>query len=70
MISFIQEIFENPKICKVFHDCKRDSQALHKNGICTQFIGDTSSAYMIAKQIGLYEKYFGQPVHPKKMPTV
>lgn len=46
MISYLEMMLEDEGICKVFHDCKRDSQALHKNGICPKNVADTSATYV------------------------
>ncbi|CAD8135326.1 unnamed protein product [Paramecium octaurelia] len=56
MISVIRLILEDEGICKVFHDCKRDSQALHINHICPKNIADTSSTYIFLESLKLNDQ--------------
>ncbi|CAD8044109.1 unnamed protein product [Paramecium primaurelia] len=56
MLSVIRTILEDEGICKVFHDCKRDSQALHINQICPKNIVDTSSTYQFLEYLKLNDQ--------------
>jgi ribonuclease D len=44
MLSFVKNILENLKILKIFHDCRKDSLALHKfMQICPKNVFDTAA---------------------------
>ncbi|KRX01440.1 Ribonuclease H-like domain [Pseudocohnilembus persalinus] len=52
----LQETIGNEKILKIFHDCRKDSLALHFNtGICVKNVFDTAAVHMFREEI---EGYF------------
>lgn len=56
MVDCIKKIMENPRICKVFHDCRKDSLALHLfANSCTLNSYDVSGAYMLVQHLRLYD---------------
>ena len=55
MILYLKEMLENPRLCKVFHDCRKDSQALHIFlQTCLVNVFDISAIYMFIKHLELY----------------
>jgi hypothetical protein len=61
---------EDTTIRKVFHDCRRDSSALHLNGICTRNAADTSVTFSMIQQITYFDQWKQQqkPVVPTTDP--
>ena len=56
MTSFIKKLMEDPSICKVFHDCRKDSLALHEVlATCPTNVFDLSAVHMLIEHL---EKYF------------
>lgn len=52
VMFFIKSIFEDPKICKVFHDSRSDSLALHLfANCCPQNIFDVSALFVFIDQL-------------------
>lgn len=58
MLALIKSVLENPKICKVFHDGRKDSLALHLfNFSCPQNTFDVGAIYMFIEQLKKYLKF-------------
>ena len=54
-LRVLAHLFQNEGIAKVFHDCRKDSQALHQYlGICPKNVFDTAALYTLDAQLGLY----------------
>jgi len=52
LIKFLKELMEDPTKCKIFHDCRQDSAALHAFfNICPSNIFDLSAVYMLIEYI-------------------
>mmetsp|Transcript_12954 Transcript_12954/g.11082 ORF Transcript_12954/g.11082 Transcript_12954/m.11082 type:complete len:88 (+) Transcript_12954:2277-2540(+) len=55
MVACVKKLMENPRICKVFHDCRKDSLALHCfANSCTLNSYDVSGLYMLVEHLKLY----------------
>ena len=57
-LEFLQEMMENPTICKVFHDGREDSLGLHSCiQSCVLNTFDVSANYNLIAQLEVYSKY-------------
>ena len=57
-LDFLQEMMENPTICKVFHDGRKDSLGLHSCiQSCVLNTFDVSANYNLIAQLEVYARY-------------
>ena len=55
MADFLKELMEDSKICKVFHDGRKDSLALHFFlDACPSNVFDLSAVYVMLEQMEQY----------------
>jgi len=58
MMTFMKEVLENPGICKVFHDCRKDSLALHLfANTCAVNVFDVSAAHTLIEHLEIYSNF-------------
>jgi len=58
MISHIRKMMEDSKICKVFHDCRKDSLALHLfMHCCPTHSFDVSGVYTLIEHLKIYAAF-------------
>jgi len=58
MMTYLKEVMENPGICKVFHDCRKDSLALHLFAhTCPVNIFDVSAAHTLIEHLEIYSNF-------------
>jgi len=58
MITEIRKMMENPSICKVFHDCRKDSLALHLFvDCCPVNVFDVSGMHTLIEHLEVYLNY-------------
>jgi len=58
MIGYLKEVLEDPRICKVFHDCRKDSLALHLfANTCPVNIFDVSATHTLIEHLETYSNF-------------
>jgi len=58
MMTYLKGVLENPGICKVFHDCRKDSLALHLfANTCPVNIFDVSAAHTLIEHLEIYSNF-------------
>jgi len=58
MMTYLKEVLENPGICKVFHDCRKDSLALHLFAhTCAVNVFDVSAAHTLIEHLEIYSNF-------------
>jgi hypothetical protein len=59
-LKLVRDLMENPKICKIFHDGRKDSLALHLYAhACPVNFFDTSAVHLLIKQLDkVVEQFF------------
>jgi len=57
-LDFIREFMQNEKICKVFHDCRKDSLALHYfANSCLANVFDVSAIHILIQHLTIYSAF-------------
>src|SRR5690606_35159380 len=61
VISLLKKILEESRICKVFHDSRRDSSALHTFWhVCPTHVFDISGVSMFIENLKIYSTFEDQ----------
>jgi len=67
MMDLMKDVMEDPNICKVFHDCRKDSVALHSHfKACPKNIFDVSGVYTFIENLERYLS-FSNLLHLKEL---
>jgi len=58
MMAFVKKFMEDPNVCKVFHDCRKDSLALHLFTMsCPVNVFDVSGLHTLTEHLRLYTDF-------------
>jgi len=67
LLQFLKDLLEDSTKCKIFHDCRQDSAALHSYfNICPSNVFDLSAVYMLIEYLNRHQSLHSNKDQQKK----